>query len=361
MINYITLEGKTNYEIGFNHGRKLASQIQSLINEALSTIRNSFFVFKIIPLSFLVWLLSLFLRFKFSKENMEEMKGVSKGSNIPLRWIVFLNVFFDIGQILLSLQIADVTWGCSGLMGKDKNGNILLGKTFDLSPAKLLIKYRTIFSYKCAWLKYSYRIFSLPGIIGGDFYENSNGITAVFFQGGLTKSWNNFLRDGYTVSVFKDFFGNAGTLDEAIKYIKDKTKTIASFLCMISDGNKGYLIELYSCHYKIYTLEDSPLVSTNHFLSSEMVNFYINNYKNNKYYKDSLWRYEYIKSQVKKEIAVDMIKKIFQHKSESGSIATPITVFGLIKNCSKGTTYITPSEKLPATYGGEYAELPKLL
>lgn len=360
MVQLVYISGRTPYEIGVNHGKKLKRDLNSFIKELKESFIKEFPILKIIPPDFCVRILTLLMRPKFPARSILEIRGISDGSGEDFNWVLFINYYLDLGHLLLSMGLIDLTWGCSGFITKDKEGELLVAKTFDMPPADILQKYGKIFQYDCGWLKHKFRFFGGPGTISGDYCLNSKGVTSFFLHGGRTKKWAHIFKAQLTSVFLRDLCERGVDYSTCRKYLGN-SRPYTPFNCLLTDGKKkGCLIELFNGHTHLTEYKGKCIVCTNHFLSKEMDKLRGGDPTRDMVYIDSIARYATLKKYVQDRMSLKASKTLFRYpgKKGEGAIANSFTLFAMIVSPKNKMTYVAADNRVPVTKSGKYVKFP---
>ena len=84
MVPTIYISADTPYALGLKHGRRLKSELHSMIRELRELIAKEFPLFRIIPLGLFMHLMSPLLKLKFPERHLMELKGIAEGSGVRL-------------------------------------------------------------------------------------------------------------------------------------------------------------------------------------------------------------------------------------------------------------------------------------
>jgi len=209
------------YEIGFQHGRLLASNIRRLVNRLVygagvydSMARGEWFLDQA---------RSLINRQRpfISPDYFEEMRGLSDGSGVPLELVQMANIFPEF-------------FHCSGaaLFGRaTREGQLLHARVLDYMMETGLQDEAVVMAVEKQGAKRFVNV-GYAGFIGSVSGMNESRIALGEMGGGGRGKW-----DGTPMSfLMREVLERCGTLEEALEYFRSSKRT-CEYYYVVSDGN----------------------------------------------------------------------------------------------------------------------------
>jgi predicted choloylglycine hydrolase len=268
MKNYIKVSGDY-YELGFQQGKKFATEIRSTYSRMLNSKIVNILKPKLLPKFLFSFMLKHQLLKKWKRplefllsQYFYRIKGLSDGSQTPI------NELF----VLQSLEIManDTTYflgGCSSvcvLPSSLKTASTILAKNFDyfsdFATDHLVRQSNPKNGYKSLEVTYKQIVGSHDGI-------NEKGLV-VLYNYGLTVEKTE-KRIPITILV-QQILERCSNVEEAITFIKTFRYPNGAILTLADSTNTAVCVEITPEHLSIRKPENGILVATNHYLSYEI-------------------------------------------------------------------------------------------
>jgi len=285
-LNEIYLEGD-NYEIGYQHGKILAKQIDQVIQMRYQNIRNN------LDITFDEVLKEsekyIYYVEKYFPDYIKEIEGLAKGSGQSFEKIFFIQVASEF--------IHKPIESCSafGVTGKyTKNRNTIIGQNWDTSPNSQALQ--VILHIKPSD-KPEILMFANPGVIG---YMGLNKFGHAHVANTLKSlGWHY----GVTQYFLHRKFLETKSINECVCIAKElPLSSSANYL--VSDG-EGAIIDIEITPMNVQTIKSEKfLVHTNHFIHKELQKYE----KNYEGLDSSISRYERLNLLIKNNLPVDVQK-----------------------------------------------------
>lgn len=362
-IKFVYLSGDTPFEIGYEHGKLLKNEIKEIFEKLEAFLREKYGPVLGITLIKIIPLYSKTLKKRFSKDHLEEMRGISEGSGKKLEWIVFVNSLYEIGVFFHKFLGQNA---CSFFAAPWKNSKyVVSGKTTDVfsktSVPKIFSKYRVVFVYDYK-SKSQYITFSFPSCTIGDSVIFRDGSLLALNDGGWSHRKINF-RNEPILGILKKCANNSKNTKDVLRNIK-KLKTTKPYVYLVTDGTKNgsLMIETSNGEYNVKKFE-KYLINTNHLKSKNLIkSYYTEGYKEKKSYTNTLKRYENIEKKIGKmsdlKSGIELLK-IHEKTLDSnkGSVSNNGTIQGYVYFPKEKKVVVTNGKKTPVTLTGKWIEL----
>lgn len=365
-IKFVYLSESTPFKIGYAHGTLLKDEIKDLINQV--KLLSSEKLGKTLGSVIFKTLVKKAKKFegRFSPGQIEEIRGISKGSNQEYKYILAANTIYE-----AAVSLGEIITGCSCFIAPWKDSNkVIVGKTTDLlEPIQLtqiLTSHRVLFVYNHPNFKAPALVPSFSGCLSGDAAILENKTAFFLNDGGLFHK--KLFPENSPITVISRNLMESCTLVGDLKDKIIKSKTIKPVVFLITDGSKAnsYLIEKASQDSYVKSWEENGLLNTN-FLSSVKLR--------RKYYKGRFCnlerldakshnvtlRFQKIKPEMENisntQQAIDILKMHAENFGVyEGSISNITTAQGLVYLPSEDKIFFPSGEKVPVTYWGKWKE-----
>ena len=265
----------TNYEIGYQHGRRYRESIVELAQIRLNYCSLPYWTDRNTPRDEVLALSERCVaeHRSYSPTLVEELEGIAAGTGLSLAELIVLNGFTDFREVVKTLGTrrmrspSDVTVrpsNCTGVLAasvEDKPSEALFGQTWDMQPAAegyvIALHAKPVGQPSIAML-------SLQGCIGM-VGMNDRGLVV-----GITDLEGRYGQIGVTWPFVVRKMLQQSTLDEAVKCL-DSVKLAGAHCYMILErGGRGCCIEAMPAGMHVERLSDRKLVHTNHCLWPKM-------------------------------------------------------------------------------------------
>lgn len=273
-----------NYEMGYQYGILLKDDIRKIVKN-ITEIKKIYisqqpFYYRLFSNNYINHKLNK-ISSRLPEKYIEELKGISDGSGVDIKDLLFINISGNIIQ-----------GRCASIISSD-NGNIIHGRNFDLIP-HFLSDYFVIVNYN-GENQNSYTNFGIISYIGCFQGMNNKGISISlnYGEGAYNKKYNG-IPIGFKIREILEINCN---LDEVNNYIKEnKNDEPGSILSICSfNENSGRIYDLYEKEkvFTEYNIEkNKPLyefnaifnnrrLDDNYTLSKKYLSFDVGQYGNN--------------------------------------------------------------------------------
>ncbi|MBN1262927.1 MAG: hypothetical protein JW991_01070 [Candidatus Pacebacteria bacterium] len=364
-ILFVYLKGKNPYEIGYEQGRLLKTEVESEV-EWIKKFFNLFLTPLFGPLTFRVLeCFSKKLSERFSKESIEEIRGMADGSGQKFKTAILANTIFDITSKIPNFLNANF---CSGFLTYlEKSNEVIMGKNSDVSPqnAELFANHKAMIIYDCKWLENKYLTPSYGLALIGDSFIFENGLSIGFMGGGFTYVARYDLKKTFFSELVKRLTRADGNISKTIKILK-KQKPMKPFVPIVTDGTKknSFAFEVSSSKYQKHHLRkmNDCLVQTNHLLCQDLIDdHYRKKYSKDHHYLGSVWRQKNIEKEVKKITNLKEATRILEIHEKTmdqnkGSISNLGTVHSFVYSAKQKKLLIANGRKAPVAFSGKWVE-----
>lgn len=230
----IHIEETNHYNLGFKYGQQARDEILAMIELIKSYALEKVGGISKVLLPLLLALTPLVKR-KFGSVILKELRGMSKGSGINIKWLYFINFTYEFGAISNSFF---KFMGCSSLAMKHlDNEHVLIGKTTDIIEnvhfTKTLIKNRIRYSYRVGGRNLVETI-TFPGQVTSDFAVLNRKIFVGFNDGGLNTKKNYFSKTSF-IPFLRNIYETGNDIEEIKKKMKE-ARVIHPIIALVSDG-----------------------------------------------------------------------------------------------------------------------------
>ncbi|MEN3012331.1 MAG: C45 family peptidase [Dictyoglomus thermophilum] len=254
-IRIIELRG-TPYEIGYQHGKMLKEEIQYFSHKIERIILYKSLIKTAKELEEKI--LNTYPEFK---DLVEEMKGISKGADVPYENILLFNLMDEIVlQHYWKLPIS----GCSAFVFRNKDGNLIIGRNLD----------------------YGVFVDELPlcPVIFKYYPQKGNSFISVSFPG-LVGAYTAISKNLYlSINVSQSHKTETGAPEclltrRIIQYSDNISEAIENALSpyqglniLIADNKDAVVLEISPKRRKLRNInEEGFLIVTNHYQHPEMI------------------------------------------------------------------------------------------
>jgi len=330
-LNVIHLEGN-NYEMGYQHGKVLAKQIEQVIQMRYQNIKNNF------DISFDEVLKEsekyIYYIEKYFPDYIEELEGMAKGSEQSFEKIFFIQVASEF--------IHKPAESCSafGVASKYTKGkNTIIGQNWDTSAnSHANSQGLQVILHLKPLGKPEMLMFAVPGVIG---YMGLNEL-------GHAHVANTLKSSGWHYGVPQYFlhrkFLETKSIDECVHIAKElPLSSSANYL--VTDG-EGAIKDIEITPMGIRTIQSEKfLVHTNHFIHKDLQKY-------ERYYEgldNSIIRYRRLNLLIKNNLPIDVGKmKSFLSDHDNypncicGHMPPHITMASLIIESQVGKFFVAP-------------------
>lgn len=357
-IKLVFISENSPYLVGYRQGNLLKKEIGEFINDIVE-----YGIKKLKIKLFVIWSLNIFFLVSkilfeksFSKDNIDEMRGIADGSKQPYKWIFLSNTIYDLGTYFSKIFPIQL---CSSFVFRSRK-NIYFGKVTDTTKylANIFTKYNVVIVYNYTNIGKRYITLTLPMALIGDYVLFDNLTTIGVNGGGLSYAKYFFGKAPY-IAYVKQLARECGDTKSVLNYLK-KRRSFKPLLFMIS-GPKiedNYSVERTG-GIGIFPLE-KYLINTNHLNDKNNVDkFYIKNYMKDENYQKSKKKYQTIEDNIRGANnymdAIDILKQHSKNfESYKGSISNAATTQGLVIDFEKGNMYIPKGKRVPVTFFGKW-------
>jgi hypothetical protein len=364
-IRFIYLKGQNPYQIGFEHGKLLKDDIETLIAGVKKFAQDNYGLFLTSIIIKYLFLRSKKLKKKFASDLIEEMKGIADGSEQNLNWVILANTIYEL--VIPFFYFLKLN-ACSFFIAPCKNSDsTIIGKTTDLMEPKfltnLITKLKTVFVYNYQNNKAKYLTLSFPLCLCGPAVIFENGPVIAFNDGGWFEKIN--FNNQPIVPFIKEISNKNKTISQIISSFK-KSATMKAYACLLSDGTSknSFLIEISKNDYHLESFK-KYLINTNFFRSPKMIKkSYKQNYQKDIHFKNNLKRYRNIEKKIIRFSGLSNLneaKEILEiHEDtlniENGSVSNSRTVDSFIYFPLEKKLLIPNGKTAPVTLTGDWIE-----
>jgi hypothetical protein len=214
--------------------------------------------------------------------------------------------------------------------------------------------------YDYAKSNQKYITITLPFILIGDYIIYENGVTIGVNGGGLSFAKFYFRNKPY-LSTQKTIARESHSVEDVVENIK-KYHSIKPLLYIVSNGEPEHTFVVDQTDIPVVRKLKDNLVRTNNFFDKENTKIrYKNNFKQNRWYKNSYKRYRRIKKHIKDVDSWKEAVKILRihtedFSSDKGSVANKGTCQGAVVDPINRKLYLPVGRKVPVTYYGKWKE-----
>ena len=250
----------SDYEIGYQQGRILKTEIQSLIAGFFGEFARgagSLFYKYIAPSR-------LFHLCKAVPDRYQaELQGIADGAEIPLTSVLLINFFDDI------LNLLELGWAyaCSTVAAKGAGDRVLMGRNLDYNGdvGNLVRHYQAILVRQPdnAPATVSVTVAGQVGILTGmnQFGLSLGSMTSQSYE----QNWNGL---GCSI-LYRLMLDRTQSVSNAISLFKEHSPAQGNNL-MLADSTDAARLEFTSHRHRVTPLSQQPLGISNHFLDPEL-------------------------------------------------------------------------------------------